>query len=72
MCGTKDEAATKIDRLIQSMDRLSAALERAQPATFEFHPPADGFSSPHVVTVTAGRHLPFASTFPQDGEPAQG
>lgn len=31
MCETKDEAGTKIDRLIASMDRLAGALEgRAQ------------------------------------------
>lgn len=32
MCGTKDEAETKIDRLIRSMDRLSDALEAASKA----------------------------------------
>lgn len=33
MCGSKDEAETKIDRLIRSMDRLSLALERAEERT---------------------------------------
>ena len=32
MCAQKDEVQGKIDRLISSMDRLSAALEKQQEA----------------------------------------
>jgi hypothetical protein len=41
MCKTKDEASTKMDRLIASMDRLSAALEGNETSRVARRPISD-------------------------------
>ena len=56
MCSTKDAAKTRLDQLIQSMDRLSAALEKGLDRQF-LHAEAQldtmrlgtGGLSPHVA-----------------------
>jgi len=46
MCKTTDEANSKTDRLIESMDRLSAALEKAALVVPTVHVPVS------VVDIT--------------------